>query len=93
MLLLRGSTTSTDDQSLQFGCWLFGNDPLKSHEANQKIFIGRGGGDQHDFFLKPTRLTPAIDFGHAKEELKKFGVNPRGGAPLMLLAKKRSSSH
>lgn len=72
MHLLRGSTKSTDDQSLQFGCWLFRNDPLKSHEASRKIFIGRDGEDQRDFSLKPTRLTPAIDFGHAKEELKKI---------------------
>ena len=41
----------------------------KKHEANQKIFIGREGGAQHDFSLKPTRVTPAIDFGHKKEEL------------------------
>ena len=51
----------------------------KKHEANQKIFIARDGDGQHDFSLNPTRLTPAIDFGHAKEELN-LGKSLRWGS-------------
>jgi len=40
----------------------------KKHEANQEILFGRDGDGQNDFSLKPTGLTPVIDFGHAKGE-------------------------
>lgn len=39
----------------------------RKHKADQKIFLGRGGGGQQDFPVMPTRLE--IELGLSKEEL------------------------
>lgn len=57
----------TKAQALFTGCLEI---PLKKkHKADQKTFLGRGGGGQQDFPVQPTRLTPEIELGLPREEL------------------------